>query len=171
MEWQILTSWGFPSLRIGDDDGLTILIRDRAQEDKVVKVIEPLDTVHLTYDFENEDGRLKYIRTEWDNYEAIGAVSQLHKLFYEPYLTSEGVYESVLKKVQQITKVVKVYMNGIKIPRLSQEKEKLYTAIYTELSNMDSLNIEQRGTDQSWEWKNLKTVDMKNQQIPLSGIY
>lgn len=40
-------------------------------------------------------------------------------------------------------------MNGIKIPRLSQEKEKLYTAIYTELSNMDSLNIEQRGTDQS----------------------
>lgn len=140
MVLQILTLWGFPSLRIGSDDGLTILVRDRAQEDKVVKVIEPLDTVHLTYDFENEDGRLKYIRTEWDNYESIGAVSQLHKLYYEDYLTSDDTIESVLGKVRQITKITKTYMDGVSVTRLSAENEKIYKTIYQELTDMDIVN-------------------------------
>lgn len=141
MDLQIQTLWGFPSIEVGDDDGLTIIVRDRAQEDKVVKVIEPLDTVYLTFDW-NDQGRLHYIRTEWDNYHSVGAVSQLHKLYYEPYLTSYGEIESVLTKVRQITKVTKEYMDGVKVTKLSAENEQIYKSIYKELSDMDKINTQ-----------------------------
>ena len=118
---------------------MTILVRDRAQEDKVVKVIEPLDTVFLTYDF-NDDGRLKYIRTEWPNYNAVGAVSQLHKLYYGDYLTSQNTIESVLQKVRQITKITKTYMDGVKVTKLSAENEQIYKAVYKQLQDMDTIN-------------------------------
>ena len=154
MEWLTLISWGFPSLRVGSDDGLTIIVRDRAQEDKVVKVIEPLDTVYLTYDFEDE-GRLQYIRTVWDNYESIGSVSQLHKLFYEPYLNSDNEIESVLGKVRQITKITKVYMDGVTVTRLSAENEKIYEAIYSELTNLDTINAKR---SLEWDLKNLEII-------------
>jgi hypothetical protein len=141
MVLQIQTLCGFPSIEVGDDDGLTIIVRDRAQEDKVVKVIEPLDTVYLTFDW-NDQGRLHYIRTEWDNYRSVGAVSQLHKLYYEPYLTSYGEIESVLTKVRQITKVTKEYMDGVKVTKLSAENEQIYKSIYKELSDMDKINAQ-----------------------------
>ncbi len=118
---------------------MTILVRDRAQEDKVVKVIEPLDTVFLTYDF-NDDGRLKYIRTEWPNYNSVGAVSQLHKLYYGDYLTSQNTIESVLQKVRQITKITKTYMDGVKVAKLSAENEQIYKAVYKQLQDMDTIN-------------------------------
>lgn len=104
-----------------------------------MRVIEPLDTVHLTFDWENE-GRLKYIRTEWDNYRSIGAITQLHKLYYENYLTSYGENESVLGKVRQITKIVKTYMDGIKVTKLSAENEYIFKSIYQELTDMDNIN-------------------------------
>ena len=141
MVLQIQTLCGFPSIEVGDDDGLTIIVRDRAQEDKVVKVIEPLDTVYLTFDWSDE-GRLHYIRTEWENYRSVGAVSQLHKLYYEPYLTSYGEIESVLTKVRQITKITKTYMDGVKVAKLSAENEQIYKSIYQELTEMDSINIQ-----------------------------
>jgi len=148
MEWQIPTLWGFPSIEVGDDDGLTIIIRDRAQEDKVVKVIEPLDTVYLTFDW-TDQGRLHYIRTEWDNYRSVGAVSQLHKLYYEDYLTSYGDIESVLTKVRQITKITKTYMDGVKVTKLSAENEQIYKSIYKELTDMDQINLQR--VNNTWE--------------------
>ena len=141
MDLQTPILWGFPSIEVGDDDGLTIIVRDRAQEDKVVKVIEPLDTVFLTFDW-NDEGRLHYIRTEWENYRSVGAVSQLHKLYYENYLTSYGEVESVLTKVRQITKITKTYMDGVKVTKLSAENEQIYKAIYQELTDMNTINAQ-----------------------------
>lgn len=120
------------------------MIRDRAQEDKVVKVIEPKDTVYLTYDFENEDGRLKYVRTVWDNYNSVGQVTQLYKLYYGDYLTSQNTVESVLQKVRQITKITKKYMNGVEVTQLSPENEIIYKSIYQELTDMDNINAKRR---------------------------
>ena len=141
MDLRTPTSWGFLSIEVGGDDGLTIIIRDRAQEDKVVKVIEPLDTVYLTFDWEDQ-GRLHYIRTEWENYQSVGAITQLHKLYYEDYLTSYGDIESVLTKVRQITKVTKTYMDGVKITKLSAENELIFNTIYKELGDMDKINAQ-----------------------------
>ncbi len=107
----------------------------------MVKVIEPLDTVYLTFDW-SDQGRLHYIRTEWENYRSVGAVSQLHKLYYGDYYTSYGETESVLMKVRQITKVTKQYMDGVKVTKLSAENEKIYTTIYKELSDMDKINAQ-----------------------------
>ena len=94
---------------------MTILIRDRAQDDKLVKVIEPLDTIELTYDWENNDGRLAYVRTFWPYYHGV-EVKQLHKLYYGDYLNSKDEIESVLLKVRQTTEFkelenIEVYRN------------------------------------------------------------
>lgn len=105
----------------------------------MVKIIEPLDTVNLTFDW-NDGGRLHYIRTEWDSYRSVGAVSQLHKLYYEDYLTSYGEIESVLTKVRQITKITKTYMEGVKITRLSAENEQIYKDIYQEIQDLNKIN-------------------------------
>ncbi len=137
MGLQTPTLWGFPSLEIGEDDGLVIIVRDRAQEDKVVKVIEPQDTVYLTYNWEDE-GRLAYIRTEYPNYKSIGAISQLHKLYYEDYLTSYGAVESVLGKVRQVSKLVKKHMENVKITSLNTESDRIYDSIYKEITEMNA---------------------------------
>ena len=146
----IPTWWGFPSVEIGSDDGLIIIIRDRAQQDKVVKVIEPLDTVYLTFDWENDQGRLHYIQTEWENYNSVGAVSQLHKLYYEDYLTSYDEVESVLTKVRQITKITKKYMDGIIYSQMSAEREQLYKSIFKEIETMNEINKQRTETDENW---------------------
>ena len=83
---------------------MTIIVRDRAQEDKVVKVIEPLNTVSLTYDFENNDGRLAFVKNNWPNYNGV-EVNQIHKLYYGDYLNSLGETENVLQKVRQSTDI------------------------------------------------------------------
>lgn len=92
----------FPKVRVGEDDGLTVLIRDRAQEDKLVKVLEPLDTVELTYDWKMNEGRLGFVKTHWPNFDEI-EVTQIHKLIYGDYLNSEGKTESVLHQIRQAT--------------------------------------------------------------------
>lgn len=117
MEWLIQTFRGFPSIEIGTDDGITILIRDRAQDDKLVKVIEPLDVVDLTYDFENNDGRLAFVKTHWPNYDG-AEINQIHKLYYGDYLNSLGETENVLQKVRQSTDINKLTSDeNIKIIR------------------------------------------------------
>ena len=93
---------------------MTILIRDRAQEDKVVKVIEPLDTVNLTYDFENNDGRLVLVKTNWPDYEGI-EINQTHELYYGDYYNSLGETESVLQKVRQSTDVGDKILENVKV--------------------------------------------------------
>lgn len=92
----------FPKVEVGEDDGLVTLIRDRAQQDKLVKVLEPLDTVELTYDWKMNDGRLGFVQTHWPNYDDI-EVTQIHKLIYGDYINSEGNTESVLQQIRQAT--------------------------------------------------------------------
>lgn len=98
----------FQEVELNHDDGMTILIRDRAQEDKIVRVEEPNDTVKLTYfwDTEEEDskGRLWFVSTHWPYYQG-HEVTQMHKLYYGDYTNSEGETESVLKKIGQATDV------------------------------------------------------------------
>ena len=114
---------------------MTILIRDRAQDDKLVKVIEPLDTVYLTYDWETEgenQGRLAFVKTFWPYYNGL-EVHQMHKLFYGDYLNSQGETESVLLKVRQSTDFkeiqnVKVYRKCPVCPvydKLSEEQKEM----------------------------------------------
>ena len=91
---------------------MTILIRDRAQEDKVVKVIEPLDTVNLTFDWENNEGRLAFVKTHWPNYNGV-EIDQIHKLYYEDYLNSQGKIDNVLMKVRQSTNFGKEVLENV----------------------------------------------------------
>lgn len=68
----------------------------------MVKVIEPLCTIELTYDWENNDGRLAYVKTFWPYYHGL-EVKQIHKLYYGDYLNSKNKIDSVLIKVRQTT--------------------------------------------------------------------
>ena len=96
----------FPSIEIGEDDGITILVRDRARNDKLVKVLEPLDTVNLSYDKVNgeEEERLVTVDTKYDNYHGI-KIAQKHELYYGDYLNSEDETLTVLQKIKQSTVV------------------------------------------------------------------
>lgn len=99
---------------------MTILIRDRAQDDKVVKVIEPLDTVELTYDWVNNDGRLAFVYTNYPNYNGV-EIKQIHKLYYGDYLTSQGTIENVLMKVRQATEFGKEVLENVQLTRTCKE--------------------------------------------------
>ena len=99
---------------------MTIIVRDRAQEDKVVKVIEPLNTINLTYDFENNDGRLAFVKNHWDNYNGV-EINQTHNLYYGDYLNSLGETENVLQKVQQTTEVGKRILENIHVINTCQD--------------------------------------------------
>lgn len=95
----------FPAVEIGSDDGLTVLVRDRAQEDRLVRAIEPLDQVNLTYDYTSSaegEGRLAFVETNYPNYNGV-EVNQLHKLYYGPYVNSEGETSDVLLRIRQST--------------------------------------------------------------------
>ena len=99
---------------------MTILIRDRAQEDKVVKVIEPLDTVNLTFDWENNEGRLAFVKTHWPNYNGV-EIDQIHKLYYEDYLNSQGKIDNVLMKVRQSTNFGKEILENVEQVRTCKQ--------------------------------------------------
>lgn len=131
----------FPAVEIGSDDGLTILIRDKAQDDKLVKVIEPLDTVTLTFDWNtgnaDTEGRLAFVETNYPNYNGI-ELTQLHKLYYGPYVNSLGETEEVLQKIRQSTDFGEEVLENVEKIRncpqcpvyetLSQELEELKEA-------------------------------------------
>ena len=72
----------------------------------MVKVLEPLDTVNLTFDWntgnKDTDGRLQFIKTHWPNYNGV-EIDQIHKLYYGPYLNSMGNIEEVLLRVREST--------------------------------------------------------------------
>ena len=119
---------------------MTILIRDKAQDDKLVKVIEPLDTVELTYDWtaeiDSDDyGHLVYVRTYWPYYNGL-EVKQMHKLYYGDYIDSNGETQRVLLKIRQTTdfkelEKVEVYRNCPVCPiydKLSEEEKELQEA-------------------------------------------
>ena len=113
---------------------MTIIVRDRAQEDKVVKVIEPLNTVNLTYDFANNDGRLAFVKNHWSNYNGV-EVSQIHKLQYGNYVNSLGETENVLQRVQQSTSVGETVLENIRVVRTCNQCP-VYDELDSELGTM-----------------------------------
>ena len=94
----------FQSVEIEGDDGITILVRDRAMEDKLVQVLEPLDTVNLTYGQVNgeEELRLTEVNTKYDNYKGLN-INQKNELYYGDYFNSEEETLTVLLKIKQTT--------------------------------------------------------------------
>jgi hypothetical protein len=117
---------------------VTIIVRDRAQEDKVVKIIEPLDTVNLTYDFENNDGRLAFVKTNWPNYNGV-QVNQIHKLYYGDYLNSLDETENVLQRVRQTTDIGDLVLEYAKVIR-SCKQCPVYDELEDELEIMATQN-------------------------------
>lgn len=95
---------------------MTTLVRDRAQQDKVVRVIEPLDSVALTYDWEGNDGRLAFVKIHWPYYNGV-EVNQMYKLYYGDYENSEGEVNNVLLKIQQSTDVGTEILENVKVIR------------------------------------------------------
>lgn len=123
---------------------MTIIIRDRAQEDKVVKIIEPLDTVSLTYDFENNDGRLAFVKTNWPNYNG-AEINQIHKLYYGDYLNSQGETENVLQKVRQSTDIGDTVLENVKVIRTCNQ-----CPVYDELNaELEEMGLQKSDTEGS----------------------
>lgn len=84
----------------------------------MVKVIEPLDTVNLTYDQVNgeEDLRLVFVKTHWPNYSGV-EVNQIHRLYFGDYFNSENQTITVLHKVRQTTDIGKKILEDVKVIR------------------------------------------------------
>lgn len=138
MAWQILTFNAFPEIAIGDDDGITIIVRDRANEDKVVEVREPLDTVALTYNPENEN-RLAFAKTVYPDYDG-AEVSQIIKLGYEDYLNSKNEIDNVVVTVEQRTYVKKKNLDNINITYPDGGQEVKYMKLENELQKLIDKN-------------------------------
>lgn len=87
-----------PDLRRFDEihAGLTTLIRDRAQKDKLVKVIEPTSVVELLY---NPDETLNKVITTSEKCET----KTTETLAYGDYLNSENITEKVLLSILSTT--------------------------------------------------------------------
>lgn len=122
---------------------MTIIVRDRAKEDKVVKVIEPLNTVALTYDFENNDGRLGFVKTNYPNYNG-AEVNQIHKLYYGDYLNSLGEIENVLQKVRQSTDIGDKVLENVKIIRTCKQCP-VYDELDAEIAEMSTQTETEEG--------------------------
>lgn len=119
---------------------MTIIVRDRAQDDKVVKVIEPNDTVNLIYDFENNDGRLAFVKTSWPDFHGV-EINQIHKLYYGDYLNSLGETENVLQKVRQSTEIGNKVIENTKVVRACSQCP-IYDELDDELKEITLQNTE-----------------------------
>lgn len=104
----------------------------------MVKVLEPLDTVYLTYDWLNNDGRLAYVKTNWPNYNGV-EVNQIHKLYYGDYLNSEGEIENVLMKIRQSTDFGDKILENIKKTRTCSQCP-VYDQLDAEFIQMNLVN-------------------------------
>ena len=132
--WLIQTFNAFPEVEIGGDDGVTIIIRDRAQDDKVVRIIEPLNTVDLTYNPAN-DNRLAFTETIYPDYGGV-EISQITKLSYSDYLNSKNNIENVVTGVEQRTWVKKKNNKNINIIVEDDEANEKYTKLLNELEEL-----------------------------------
>lgn len=74
--------------------GVTTLVRDRAQQDKLIKIIEPSSTVSLQYAADGTD-RLQVVETYYDK-DNIKVKDELH---YGDYENSKGETENVLLSI------------------------------------------------------------------------
>lgn len=88
----------FPETTVGDSDGVIKIIRDRANEDKVVKILEPSGETTLVYNPDNQN-RLAFVKTVSTVDET--ELSQIIKLYYEDYLNSKGKIDNVFTGLEQ----------------------------------------------------------------------
>lgn len=105
----------------------------------MVKIIEPLNTVNLTYDFEGNEGRLAFVKTNWPNYNGT-EVNQIHKLYYGDYLNSLGETENVLQKVRQSTDIGDEILEEVKVVRTCKQCP-VYDTLDEQLMEMSAKNI------------------------------
>jgi hypothetical protein len=100
---------------------------------------------HLSYDFENNDGRLAYVFEDYPNYRDVGSIEQYYKLYYGDYLNSKGEIDNVLMKVRQVTNLTRKFLN-IKSTVMSQERLQWYNTLKFEKAELDAFNLSTRGT-------------------------
>jgi hypothetical protein len=102
-------------------------------DDKVVKIIEPTDTVYLTYNPANEN-RLAFVKTDWANYHGF-EINQINKLNYGDYLNSQGQTDNVVVSVEQRTEVGKKHLAQAVVTREYAESPE-YKDLNEELQNI-----------------------------------
>ena len=99
---------------------------------------EPLDTVTLTYNPEN-DNRLAFAKTVYPDYNG-AEVSQIIKLGYEDYLNSENEIDNVVTTVEQRTYVNNKNLGNITITYPDGEQETKYMKLEGELQTLIDKN-------------------------------
>ncbi len=98
----------------------------------------------MTYNFDDEDRRLGYVKTHWDNYNGV-EVNQMHKLFYGDYLTSDNDTTTVLKKVQQTTDIGDKVLENVDVVRTCKQCP-VYDQIEQEAQTMENSTISKIGS-------------------------
>ena len=102
--------------------------------DKVVQVLEPLDTVDLTYNPLNDD-RLAYVETNYPDYNGV-VVSQIIKLGYQDYLNSKDEIDNVVTTVEQRTFVREKNQKNVKVLYDQEQMDEKYYRLQTELDDL-----------------------------------
>ena len=103
----------------------------------MVKVIEPLDIVHLTYNPDNGN-RLAFVKTVNEPREGL-EISQIIKLGYQDYLNSNGQVDNVVVTVEQRTYGRAI--DGSKVKFKGQQGwEENYQNLENELNNQELNN-------------------------------
>ena len=92
----------------------------------------------MTYDLEDEDKRLGFVKTVYPNYNG-AEVKQIHKLFYGDYLTSDGETIINLQKVRQSTDIGVKVLEDVKIIR-SCAQCPVFDDLDKQLMDMRTLN-------------------------------
>ena len=104
--------------------------------DKVVEIKEPLDTVSLYYNPDNDD-RLAYTKTVYPDYEG-AEISQIIKLIYEDYVDSKDKINNVVSSVEQRTYVKNKKPENLTIshPDGDLKHEEEYLKLEEEIKNL-----------------------------------
>ena len=113
-------------------------MRDRAKNDKVVEVREPLDTVSLVYNPEN-DNKLAFVKTVYPDYNGL-EMSQIIKLGYEDYLNSKGEINNVVTTVEQRTFVKNQNLDNVNISYPDGGQEAKYMKLEVEMEELINNN-------------------------------
>ena len=99
--------------------------------DKVIQVLEPIDTVDLTYNPDNDD-RLAFVETNYPDYNGV-LVSQIIKLGYQDYLNSKDRVDNVVTTVEQRTFVREKNQKNVKVLYDQEQMDEKYYRLQAEL--------------------------------------
>lgn len=104
----------------------------------MVEVREPLDTVSLYYNPDN-DNRLAFAKTVYPDYNGV-EVSQIIKLGYEDYLNSKNEIDNVVVTVEQRTFVKKKILDNVNVSYPNGSQEAKYIKLEAELQQLIDKN-------------------------------